>query len=175
MKIENISINNILYTTDLSDTSLRAFSYAASLACVYGASLTILHVIEGSFSPEEILSELLTEEQWQAFKKRHIDQAKESLSGKSRDHFLMHKGICEFTENVQANKETAPFSTDEVLVLYGYEAADKIIETSKERNTDLIVMGTHGRRGLFGDLGSTTRAVLRKSKIPVLAVRLDQE
>lgn len=174
MKIEPISIKNILYTTDLSDTALKAFGYAASLACTYGASLTILHVIEGSFSPEEILSELLTEEQWKSFKERNIDQAKEALSGKSRDHFLMHKGICEFTESVQANKETEPFKTDEVLVLYGYEAASKIIEVAKERNSDLIVMGSHGRKGLFGDLGSTTRAVLRKSKIPVLAVRLEQ-
>ncbi|MBA2882809.1 nucleotide-binding universal stress UspA family protein [Desulfosalsimonas propionicica] len=174
MEIKNINIKNILYTTDLSDTALKAFSYAASLSCAYGAKLTILHVIEGSFSPEEMLSELLTEEQWKNFKERNIDQAKESLSGKSKAHLLMHEGICQFTENVQANEETKPFTTDEVLVLYGDEPVSKIIETSKERNSDLIVMGTHGRKGLFGDIGSTTRAVLRKSKIPVLAVRLDE-
>src|SRR6056297_880825 len=174
VKTKKVTIQNILYTTDLSDTSMRAFSYAASLANSYGATLTILHVIEGSFTPEEILAAVLPEGQWQDIKERRISEARESLSGKRRDNVIMREGISQVTENIQAEGNTEPFTTDEILVVYGDDPVDKIIETSKERGSDLIVMGTHGRRGILGDLGSTTRAVLKKSRIPVLAVRLDE-
>ncbi|MDR2871165.1 MAG: universal stress protein [Xanthomonadaceae bacterium] len=50
--------------------------------------------------------------------------------------------------------------------------AEAIIETADEENSDLIIMASHGRRGLGKLLlGSQTNAVLPHSKIPVLVVR----
>ena len=50
-----------------------------------------------------------------------------------------------------------------------YEA---IIEAAKKFECDLIVMASHGRRGVSGVLlGSETQKVLTHSKIPVLVVR----
>ena len=47
-----------------------------------------------------------------------------------------------------------------------------IIQTAKERQCDLIVMASHGRKGLEGLLlGSETQKVLTHSRIPVLVVR----
>ena len=47
-----------------------------------------------------------------------------------------------------------------------------ILDTAKEKNADLIVMGTHGRHGVSRFLfGSTAEAVVRTSPIPVLTVR----
>lgn len=56
--------------------------------------------------------------------------------------------------------------------LPGIEAADVIVEQAKKREADLIVMGTHGRRGLrrFA-LGSDAELVVRSSPVPVLLVR----
>jgi nucleotide-binding universal stress UspA family protein len=52
---------------------------------------------------------------------------------------------------------------------------DEIIHDSEEKNCDLIVMGYHARGALEqAFLGSTTRRVLRRSKIPVLLVRLEK-
>jgi nucleotide-binding universal stress UspA family protein len=49
---------------------------------------------------------------------------------------------------------------------------EQIIETAKKRKCDLIMMASHGRRGLSGLLlGSETSKVLTHSKIPVLVVR----
>ncbi|MGZ8155109.1 MAG: universal stress protein, partial [Burkholderiales bacterium] len=49
---------------------------------------------------------------------------------------------------------------------------EHIIETAKKRKCDLIMMASHGRRGLSGLLlGSETAKVLTHSKIPVLVVR----
>ncbi|MDR1076236.1 MAG: universal stress protein [Xanthomonadaceae bacterium] len=51
-------------------------------------------------------------------------------------------------------------------------AADAIIETSSKENIDLVVMASHGRRGLGKILlGSQTQMVLTHSKIPVLVIR----
>lgn len=50
--------------------------------------------------------------------------------------------------------------------------AEAILETARERGCDLIVMATHGRRGLDRLLlGSQAQAVLTHSTIPVLVVR----
>ena len=54
----------------------------------------------------------------------------------------------------------------------GGAPADTILDVAKTTSSDLIVMGTHGRRGFSHVLaGSVTEAVLRRGTIPVLAVR----
>jgi nucleotide-binding universal stress UspA family protein len=56
-------------------------------------------------------------------------------------------------------------------VLVGGNASDEILSTAKERGADLIVMGTHGRRGLAHVfLGSVAEKVVRRSPVPVLTV-----
>ena len=54
------------------------------------------------------------------------------------------------------------------------DVADEIVRTA--RDADLVVMGTHGRRGVARvAVGSTTEQVLRRADCPVLAVGLDAE
>ncbi len=50
-------------------------------------------------------------------------------------------------------------------------AADGIIETAAERNSDLIVMTSHGRGMTRVLLGSQTAEVLARSTLPVLVIR----
>jgi nucleotide-binding universal stress UspA family protein len=60
----------------------------------------------------------------------------------------------------------------EGIAVMGDRPYEEIIETAKKRKCDLIVMASHGRRGLSGLLlGSETSKVLTHSKIPVLVVR----
>jgi nucleotide-binding universal stress UspA family protein len=52
------------------------------------------------------------------------------------------------------------------------EIADVILQEAKEWGADLIVMATHGRRGMAHMiLGSVTEGVIRASPVPVLVVR----
>jgi len=52
------------------------------------------------------------------------------------------------------------------------EIADVILQEAKEWSADVIVMGTHGRRGVAHMfLGSVTEGVFRASPVPVLVVR----
>jgi nucleotide-binding universal stress UspA family protein len=49
----------------------------------------------------------------------------------------------------------------------------EIIRTAKDKNADMIVIGTHGRTGIDHMLfGSTAEKVVRKSHCPVLTVRM---
>ena len=57
----------------------------------------------------------------------------------------------------------------EVITVTSDYPADTILETASEQNCDLIVMATHGRRGISGVLlGSETQRVVTHAKIPVL-------
>jgi nucleotide-binding universal stress UspA family protein len=56
--------------------------------------------------------------------------------------------------------------------LRGGNPADSILDSAQTLPCDLIVMGTHGRRGISHALsGSVAEAVLRKARCPVLTVR----
>ncbi|MBC8246357.1 MAG: universal stress protein, partial [Deltaproteobacteria bacterium] len=63
----------------------------------------------------------------------------------------------------------------DTVVLWG-NPVEQILLQAAERNCDLIVMGTHGH-GTLADvmIGSTARRVIRRSKIPVLVVRLPED
>jgi nucleotide-binding universal stress UspA family protein len=56
------------------------------------------------------------------------------------------------------------------------DAAEAIADTARERDCDLIVMGSHGRRGLSRLLaGSVTQAVLADAPVPVMVLRPGQQ
>ena len=54
----------------------------------------------------------------------------------------------------------------------GHSVADTILEQARKTKADVIVLGTHGRRGLSRILmGSDAEAVVREARVPVLLVR----
>jgi len=54
----------------------------------------------------------------------------------------------------------------------GYGVADVILKQAKKTRADLIVMGTHGRRGVARlVMGSDAEGVVRGAPVPVLLVR----
>jgi nucleotide-binding universal stress UspA family protein len=54
----------------------------------------------------------------------------------------------------------------------GGVAAELILDQAKEWHADLIVMGTHGRRGIFRlAMGSDAEQVVRGATIPVMLIR----
>lgn len=74
-------------------------------------------------------------------------------------------------EKVEAKAKKAGVACDTnfSLALHPYEA---ILQAAKKARCDLIVMASHGRRGIQGVvLGSETNKVLTHSKLPVLVVR----
>ena len=172
MKIPTVDVQKILYATDLSENARFAYAYAASLAELYGAKITLMHVL-----PE--LSELMDKhivgyidaDRWEKIKAQHFDEAREALIGKRKDHMAVRDVLQQFSENATEGEGAG---SDQVIVERG-NPVEKIIEHSEKEKFDLIVMGTHGH-GTLEDamIGSTARRVIRRSKIPVLVVRLPE-
>ncbi len=176
MTLPKVDVKKILYATDLSENARYAFAYAVSLASLYGAKITLLHVLPEV--PELIDRHVIgyiDADKWEKIKAQHFDEAREALIGKRKDDLAVKDVLHQFSEKVKEGEKGEGFSTDEILVERG-NPVEKIIDHSEKKKFDLIVMGTHGH-GTLEDvmIGSTARRVVRRSKIPVLVVRLPEE
>ena len=143
---ESISLKRILVPTDFSDCSLDALEYAAVVASQSKASVELLHVLEPVYYGLDFTFEHAGERDR---KRKQIAQALEDVSAD-----LSKAGILVKT------------------CIRGGMPPDTILEYVQTSASDLIIMGTHGRRGLSHLMtGSVTEAVLRRGRCPVLAVR----
>ncbi|UCF93790.1 MAG: universal stress protein [Desulfobacterales bacterium] len=175
MELPEIKIKKILYATDLSDSARYAFAFAVSLTDLYKAKLVILHVMHQDPSLDEKVSSYVSSKQWEEIKKRHFDEAREALIGKRREHLAIRDVLDKFRRNAEKEIGEGRIDMDEILVERG-NAVEQIIKVSEERNCDLIVMGRHGYGALKDALmGGTARGVLRRSRKPVLLVRLPED
>jgi nucleotide-binding universal stress UspA family protein len=175
MQLPNIRIKKILYATDLSENAVHAFAYAVSLAGMYHAGITTLHVLT-EFSGEEFITNMINTDTLQEIKDRHYAEARTQLIGKKRDKIAVKEILEAFYEQAMAGDEIpgAVAVADDVLIKSG-APAEVIVQTAEEMHCDLIVMGTRGQ-GIIADflIGSTAKWVLRHSPIPVLIVRLPE-
>ena len=174
--LPSVDIKRILYATDLSENARHAMAYAVSLANNYRAQIIILHVIDETpdFVDTHVIGYIGAKE-WEDIKKHNIDEARDILIGKKRDHTMIHEVLDRFCQNLRPGTDDHEAAMDETVVKSGNPVAE-ILSTAEEKRCDLIVMGTHGRGALVDTMmGSTTSRVLRRSKIPVLSVRLPKE
>jgi nucleotide-binding universal stress UspA family protein len=140
----------ILVPTDGSEMSARAVETAARLAKLTGAKLEVLSVKEPF--PYSAISEM------QPVPPQEFYDAQERLA-KERVAAALDAARA---RGVQATGAS-------VDALHPWEA---ILEQAKAKNCDLIVMASHGRRGLGALLiGSETQKVLTHGTIPVLVIR----
>lgn len=89
-----------------------------------------------------------------------------------KDYLAIAKPTAErYMEKVTKAARAAGLETDSVPVASDYPH-EAVIRAAKRQKCDLIIMASHGRRGVSGLLlGSVTQKVLTHSKIPVLVVR----
>ncbi len=144
-----MEIRHILAPTDFSESSIQALEYAMGLAQVYGAKLTLLHVVElpsyliDGHAPAQMSAALHNEMQRQA--QRELARLLPETQG----------------------AQVAIARQAVVGVPY-----QKILETATAEKIDCIVMATHGRAGLSHMLmGSVAERVVRMALCPVFALR----
>lgn len=147
-----VTIRKILTATDFSEYSDVALRYARELATRFGAELHVLHVVDatGPASMAGIGSyAAAAPDLWQQM----VDAERDRLDSlvTSRDRLELHA---------------------HVVFESGEAPAEAIVGYAENYLIDLIVMGTHGRRGLSRMvMGSVTERVLRAAPCPVLTVR----
>ena len=141
----------ILVPIDGSPTSESGFTEALGLAGRLGSALHLLNVVDARLLFAEVsayTSPQLLLDDWRAAGDRLVADAVE----RARAQGLTADGV--------------------VRCDPGMRVCDTIVEEAKESGAGLIVMGTHGRRGLRRvALGSDAELVLRESPVPVLLVR----
>lgn len=140
----------ILVATDFSPTASRALELARVLAASFDAELHLLHVRVLLEDPH------LAEEQRMTLREVFAlgdDPSREALESASTD---------------DRTPRVVPH------LVRAISAAEAIVETAASAGCELIVMGTHGRRGLKHLLlGSVAEQVVRSAAVPVLTVRGD--
>jgi nucleotide-binding universal stress UspA family protein len=145
---------HILLPTDGSKLSDRAVQRGIELAKALHARVTAVHVL-----PE---FRMMADESFVLptsvdLKTRYDKEAKARAS--------------KMLDKIAARAEAAGVAYEGVIVA-GDTPYEHIIETARKRKCDLIMMASHGRRGLSALLlGSETSKVLTHSKVPVLVVR----
>lgn len=172
MKLPKVSIQKILYATDLTKGAADVFAYAIHLANTFNASITILHVLYDNLNVESFAAFHIGHKEWVNIKKKIHDKVRNALIDKKRENIAIEEVLYQFSEKAKAAHSALPFITDEIVVRRG-NPADVILEQVEERNCDAIVMGIR-EQGLLSEalIGSTTRRVLRRTRKPVFVVPL---
>ena len=139
---------HILVPTDLSEGAEEALDYACELAAQFGATIHLLNVIS---IPALGVPEL------------GVAMASSVIDSLIQDN--------KAALDTLAQRKCGKATMGQQLLRTG-DARDVIINAAKELGVDLIVMGTHGRRGVSRALlGSVAETVVRSAPCPVLTVR----
>jgi nucleotide-binding universal stress UspA family protein len=145
-----MEIKSILFPTDFSEGSTQALQYAADLVKFYGSKLYVVHVIQdisdsiGWYVPHPSIDSI--------YKDIVKDAQKE----------LDRYGIEELRKTKDVDR----------IVIKG-KPHEEIIKFANEKKIDLIIIGTHSRKGMDRILfGSTAAYVVRHAPCSVLTGRL---
>lgn len=135
---------SLLVAVDFDDASRRAVDLAKSLAGPLGASIALVHVY-------------------------HVPV----YTYPSLDPTILPGFHAELTAAARASlSELAAAVGVPDAVLREGDPAPEILAEARERGATMIVMGTHGRRGIaHALLGSVAEQIIRRSPVPVLTVR----
>jgi len=143
-----VAIKKILFPCDLTQHSLKILKYALALAEAFGSRVCILHVVQdlrswaGLYMPHKRLD---------LEQREVVEHAQKSL--------------IQFCLDIPEARTKA-----EKRVVSG-DPAEEIIKSAADEKADLIVMGTHGRKGLeYSLFGSVATKVVRNAPVPVLTI-----
>jgi nucleotide-binding universal stress UspA family protein len=143
--------SKILAATDLSESSLPAVRTAIELARRLGAEVAVLHVSEPAYPANH----------WFV---PHIGEDAETLGT------IIAREI--ETARAKLDEQVAAAGGGAQLLVRVGRPAAIIVETARDLGYELIVLGTHGRKGIeHVILGSVAERVVRVSPCPVLTVK----
>lgn len=148
-----MEIKKILFPTDFSEGASNALPYAVEIAKKYGARLYMLHIIY----------DIATASGWYVPHASFDEMYKELEAGAKKE--LERFGL----------EQRRDLKDIEYTIMRGIPY-EEILKFAKEKGIDLIVIGTHGRKGIDRMLfGSTAERVVRNAECPVLTVREPQK
>jgi len=143
-----VEIKKILFPVDLTDNCTKILPYVLSMAEKYGSQICLLHVVEDiarwgiGYMPHPSMKSLQEEAQTAA------EKALDKLCNQDMQSCPNFK-----------------------RVLVSGDPATEILKAVDKEEIDLIIMGTHGRKGLEHTIfGSVAENVVKKSPVPITVV-----
>ena len=142
----------ILVPIDGSSTSSRGLTEAIQIARLTGGRLRLVHVIDE-------LSFALAMDAYAGYAGNWLEELRGNAT--------------KLLQAAQAKAVAADVEADTVLIdRFKGAVHEQVIAEAQASNADLIVIGTHGRRGIGRwVMGSSAEHILRMSPVPVLLVR----
>ncbi len=146
-------VKSILIPTDGSDYSLYAVRYAVELCRELGAEIVLVSVVDIRYEMYDVYSEIHSIDRIEELIREQITRALKRHAAEIREKGIKVKKIIKVGDVVQ-----------------------EILQVIREESIDLVVIGTHGRKGFSHMLlGSTTEKLVRAASCPVLTVRPPKE
>ena len=144
-----VEIKRVLFPIDFTENSSKILPYVLSVSEKYGAMIYLLHVVEdlskwggGSYIPHIPLDK---------YQPEAIEEAEEAK-----------EKVC--------NEQLQSCPNFQRKIVYG-DPVQEILNVIDSENIDLVIMGTHGRKGLEHVIfGSVAENVVKKSSVPVMTV-----
>lgn len=144
-----MSFKNILVPYDGSNFSSRAFKTALDLAKKYDSEITIIICIDIHYSGTWYVDNRISDQNFKRLYKAAKAEIEKLGAEAKKSNITLNSAILESVQIVKT-----------------------IVDYAKSHNSDLIVMGSHGRSGLDKlILGSVANGVLQRANCPVLVVR----
>jgi len=143
-----VEIKKVLFPCDFTENSTKILPYVLSVSEKYDSTIYLIHVVQ----------DLL---EWGGFYIAHL-----SLDKYQRE--IIRSAVVTLDRVCKDQLQGCPNFKRKIL---SGNPADKILETIEAEGIDLVIMGTHGRKGfehLF--MGSVAERVLRTSPVPVLVI-----
>lgn len=143
-----IKIEKILFPTELREYSLKILPLALSMSEKFDSTLYLLHVIEdfskwGGFYLPHI--------SWDLYQKEAREVAEKNMDEVCGQQM---QGCPKFEKRIRSG-----------------DPASEILKTMDSEDIDLVIMGTHGYRGVeHAIFGSVSEKVVKKSPVPVTVV-----
>lgn len=144
-----MGFKKILCPIDFSDYSYDALEYAKDIAKTYNSKLYVLHII---YEPADFTG----------FYVPHIsfDKIRSEIESGAK------KIMTEVKE-----EKLKDISGAETMIIFGVPS-DEIVRFAKDKEIDLIVIGSQGKKGIEKMVfGSTAEKVVRKATCPVLVIK----
>lgn len=142
---------NVLIAIDFSESADQVIDRALDIAKQSNANVSLLHVVD-HLPPLGFGEEPLIAPDWMIPEQQLMEEAQKSLLNFASKHSLQNR------------EQQVALGTPHV----------EVVRIAEEKNTDLIVVGSHGRHGVRLLLGSTANGILHHAKCDVLAVRIKE-
>jgi nucleotide-binding universal stress UspA family protein len=147
-----VEIKKILFPIDLTENAYKVLPYVLSVSEKYNAMIYLLHVVPDLQKlAKEYIAHTSPYASLDIFKKETVEGAEKAMDR-----------VCE------AQLQSCPNFQRRIVC---GDPATEILKVIDSEGTDLVIMGTHGRKGLEHVIfGSVAENVVKKSPVPVLII-----